>query len=218
MLTKTWKHLKPVKPLYYLVMLNFRLHVTPQTILACEKKKKPEHFKDRVTAANSIGRLTYYRDKAKNAVHCYNGLSVLLCCVTGFVQLFIKDNAIVRSWNSSAKFNFTRQCLNPEILMQLSEFFHRESISRPTSCQSVMIDGQETPVRYLKDNVKELGSQYLLEFPNGVKHSYIYTRLPATFGYNTMLAGLCNLCDIWPFKLRQVHITTPWPNRRHWIF
>ena len=37
------------------------------------------------------------------------------------------------------------------------------------------MDGEEMPVRYWKDNVKELVNQYLLEFPNGVKRTYIYT-------------------------------------------
>ena len=58
-----------------------------------------------------------------------------------------------------------------------------------------MIDGQETPVRYWKDSVKELVNWYLLEYPNGVKRTYIYTQLPTNFRYNTMLAALCNLCD-----------------------
>ena len=38
-------------------------------------------------------------------------------------------------------------------------------------------------------------NQYLLEFPNGVKRTYIYTHLPSNFRMNTMLAGLCNICD-----------------------
>lgn len=58
-----------------------------------------------------------------------------------------------------------------------------------------MIDGQETPVRYCKDSIKELINQYLLEYPNGVKRTYIYTHLPSNFRYNTMLAGFSNLCD-----------------------
>ena len=57
------------------------------------------------------------------------------------------------------------------------------------------MNGQETPIHYWKDSVKKLVNQYLLEFPNGVKRTYIYTHLPPNFRYNTMLAGLCNLCD-----------------------
>ena len=49
-------------------------------------------------------------------------------------------------------------------------------------------------MRYWQDTVKGLVSQYLLEFPNGVKRTYIYTHLPVNFRMNTMLAGLCNLC------------------------
>ena len=55
--------------------------------------------------------------------------------------------------------------------------------------------GKETPIRYWKDSVKELVNQYLLENQNGVKRTYIYTHLPPNFRYNTMLAGLCNLCN-----------------------
>lgn len=81
------------------------------------------------------------------------------------------------------------------MLIELSEFFQRDSVSRPSSCRSVVVDGQETSIRHWKDSVKELVNQYLLEYPNGVKRTYIYTHLPSYFRYNTMLAGLCNLCD-----------------------
>ena len=39
-----------------------------------------------------------------------------------------------------------------------------------------------------------------MEFPNGVKRTSLYTHLPANFRYNTMLAGLCNLCDEYGHK------------------
>ena len=56
-----------------------------------------------------------------------------------------------------------------------SEFFERDSVTRSSSCRSVVVNGEETPIRYWKDNVKELVNQYLMEFPNGVKRTYIYT-------------------------------------------
>ena len=59
----------------------------------------------------------------------------------------------------------------------------------------ILVNGQETPVRYWKDIIKNLINQYLLEFPNGVKRIYIYSHLPPSFRSDTMLAGLCNLCD-----------------------
>ena len=100
-----------------------------------------------------------------------------------------------RGGTPPAKFKFRRQCVSPDTLTELSEFFNRESVSRPSSCRSVTTDGQETPVRYWKDSIKELVNQYLLEYPSGAKRTYIYTHLPPNFRYNTMLAGLCNLCD-----------------------
>lgn len=76
--------------------------------------------------------------------------------------------------------------MSPDVLQELSEFFERDSVSRPSSCRSVVVNGEETPIRYWKDNVKELVNQYLMEFPNGVKRTCIYTHLPANLCYNTM--------------------------------
>ena len=71
----------------------------------------------------------------------------------------------------------------------------RDNVSRPSSCRSIMVNNEEIPVRYWKDSIKDLVNQYLLEFPGGVKRTYIYSHLPPNFRYNTTLAGLCNLCD-----------------------
>ena len=163
-------------------------------------EQTPEHFKDRVAAAKSIGRLTCYADEKRRLLsivvmdYPYSVLQDLFDCST-IAAAKVHCILFGRGGTPPAKFKFRRQCVSPEILMELSEFFNRESVSRPSSCRSVMTNGQETPVRYWKDNIKELVNQYLLEFPNGVKRTYIYTHLPSNFRYNTMLAGLCNLCD-----------------------
>ena len=52
----------------------------------------------------------------------------------------------------------------------------------------------KSSIQYWKNSVKEFINQYLLEFPNGIKRTYIYTHLPSNFCH-TMLADLCNLCD-----------------------
>ena len=90
---------------------------------------------------------------------------------------------------------FSRQCVSKDTLDQLLEFLLRDDISRPSSCRSVAIDGEESPVRYWQSSVKELIQQYMLEFPGGVKRSYIYAHIPKNFRSNTMLAGLCKLCE-----------------------
>ena len=79
--------------------------------------------------------------------------------------------------------------MSSAVLEELSEFFLRD-VSRPSSCRSIIVDGQETPVRYWKDSIKNLVNQYLLEFPNGVKRTYIYSHLPPSFRSDTMLAEL----------------------------
>ena len=58
-----------------------------------------------------------------------------------------------------------------------------------------MEDGEEAVVRYWQDSVTNIVQQYRLECPNGFKRTYVYTHLPRNFRTNTMLAGLCNLCD-----------------------
>ena len=73
--------------------------------------------------------------------------------------------------------------------------FSRDNESRPSSCRSIIVNGQETPIHHCKNSVKELVNQYLLEFPNGVNRTYNYTHMPPNFCYNTMLAGLCNWRD-----------------------
>lgn len=79
------------------------------------------------------------------------------------------------------KFKFKRHCVSSEVLKELCEFLHRDDALRPSSCRSVLVQGEETAVRYWQDTVKGVVSQYLLEFPNGVKRSYIYTHLPVNF-------------------------------------
>ena len=63
-----------------------------------------------------------------------------------------------------------------------------------------MVGGEECPVRYWQDSILQLITQYLLEFPGGVNRSYIYAHIPKNFRSNTMLAGLCNLCEDFGFS------------------
>lgn len=60
------------------------------------------------------------------------------------------------------KFKFTHQCVSPQVLEELTEFLHRDDVSRASSCRSVLVDGEETAVRYWRDTVKGLINQYLL--------------------------------------------------------
>ena len=165
-------------------------------------EKRPEHFKSRTEADSSVGRLTSQADERRRLLsivamdYPYRFLQEVFGCSSKTVTA-AKVHSILFGHGGTppSKFKFKRQHVSPEVLKELSEFFERDSVSRPSSCRSVVMDGEETPIRYWKDNVKELVNQYLLEFPNGVKRTYIYTHLPANFPYNTMLAGLCNICD-----------------------
>ena len=56
-----------------------------------------------------------------------------------------------RGGTPSSKFKFKRQCVSPSVLEEPSEFFMRDNVSRPSSCRSIVVNGQESPVRYWKD-------------------------------------------------------------------
>ena len=99
-----------------------------------------------------------------------------------------------------ASLKFSHQCVSQEVLDQLADLLIRDDVSRPSSCRSVVVGGEECPVRYWQDCIKQLITQYLLEFPGGVKRSYIYAHIPKNFRSNTMLAGLCNLCEDFGFS------------------
>ena len=90
---------------------------------------------------------------------------------------------------------FTRQVLSEQVIEEFVQFLHRDDVSRPSSCRSVLVEGKETAVRYWQYSLKDIVHQYSMEFPNGVKRTYIYTHLPQNFRMNSMLAGLCNICD-----------------------
>lgn len=91
--------------------------------------------------------------------------------------------------------SFTRQVVSPEVVYEFQNFVTQDDISRPSSCRSVLVDGKETGVRYWQCDIKHVIQQYQLKFPDGLKRTYIYSHLPKNFRMNTMLAGLCNLCD-----------------------
>ena len=44
------------------------------------------------------------------------------------------------------KFKFTHQCVSPQVLEELTEFLHRDDVSRASSCRSVLVDGEKTDV------------------------------------------------------------------------
>ena len=159
-------------------------------------------FKSRVDAAKSLGRIRSYSDEKRRLLsivamdYSYLTLQKLFNCSSKTITA-ARVHCILfgRGGVPADKFKFTRQCASPYVLEELTEFLHREDVSRPSSCRSVLVQEEETAVRYWQDTVKGLVNQYLLEFPNGVKRTYIYTHLPINFRVNTMLAGLCNLCN-----------------------
>ena len=159
-------------------------------------------FSNRVTAATSLGRIRRYGDERRRLLsivameYPYWFLQQSFGCSPNTITA-AKVHRILfgRGGVPPANLKFQRQRVNPCILEELSDFFDSDDVSRASSCRSVVIDGEETPVRYWKDSIDSIIQQYCLEFPGGVKRSYIYTHLPPNFRSNTMLAGLCNICD-----------------------
>ena len=164
--------------------------------------KTSEMFSSRIDAAKQLGRLRSYADEKRRllsivAMHySYSVLQRYFQCSSKTVTA-ARVHCILFGHGGvpAEKFKFTRQCVSAEVLEELTEFLYRDNVSRASSCRSILVQGEETAVRYWQDTVKGLVNQYLLEFPNGVKRTYIYTHLPTNFRMNTMLAGLCNICD-----------------------
>ena len=166
----------------------------------------PDSFKSRTEAARSMGRVVCYSAERRRL------LSIVACdySQTNLTELFQCSKKTVtaarvhsilfgRGGVPPASLKFSRQCVSQEVLDQLADFLIRDDVSRPSSCRSVVVGGEECPVRYWQDSIKQLVTQYLLEFPDGVKRSYIYAHIPKNFRSNTMLAGLCNLCEDFGF-------------------
>lgn len=66
----------------------------------------------------------------------------------------------------------------PTCFEELSDYIQRDDVSRASSCRSIIVNGEETPVWYWKDIIDTIIQQYCLEFPRGVKRTCIYTHLP----------------------------------------
>lgn len=162
----------------------------------------PLDVSSRVEAAKKIGRICHYGDEKRRLLsivasdYPYRFLLNLFQCSPNTITA-AKVHAILfgRGGVPPPNFKFIRQRVSPTILQELTQFLNRDDITRASSCRGVMVEGKETAVRYWQDSLKNIVQQYLLENPNGVKRTYIYTHLPQNFRMNTMLAGLCNLCD-----------------------
>ena len=162
----------------------------------------PQSFKTRVDAANSLGRLTTYSAERRRLLSIVAAdypqtflTEIFKCSKSTVTAARIHHILFGRGGVPPQCLKFTRQCVSQDTLDQLAEFLLRDDISRPSSCRSVVIDGKECPVRYWQSSIKEVIQHYLLEFPGNVKRSYIYAHIPKNFRSNTMLAGLCNLCE-----------------------
>lgn len=162
----------------------------------------PQSFKTRIDAANSLGRLTTYSAERRRLLSIVAAdypqtflTEIFKCSKSTVTAARVHRILFGRGGVPPQSLKFSRQSVSQDTLDQLSEFLLRDDISRPSSCRSVVIHGEETPVRYWQSSIKEVIQQYLLEFPGGVKRSYIYAHIPKNFRSNTMLAGLCNLCE-----------------------
>lgn len=161
-----------------------------------------DNVKSRTEAARKIGRVCHYGDEKRRLLSIvavdfpYLTLQQLFGCSPNTVTAArVHSLPFGRGGVPPPDLKFSRQRVSPQIIEELTEFLHRDNVARASSCRSVLVDGEETAVRYWQDSIKNIVQQYCLECPNGVKRTYVYTHLPRNFRMNTMLAGLCNLCD-----------------------
>ena len=143
--------------------------------------KTSEMFSSRIDAAKQLGRLRSYADEKRRLLsivamdYSYSVLQRYFQCSSKTVTA-ARVHCILFGRGGVPAEKFTRQCVSAKVLEELTEFLYRDNVSRASSCRSVLVQGEETVVRYWQDTVKGLVNQYLLEFPNGVKRTYIYTQ------------------------------------------
>ena len=161
-----------------------------------------ESAKTRIDAAESIGRITAYGAEKRRLLsivamdYPQSLLTDIFKCAKATVTA-ARANYILfgRGGVPPQGLKFSREVVSQDVLDSFTDFLLRDNISRPSSCRSVVVDGEECAVRYWQDSIKNVIQQYLLEFPDGVKRTYIYSHIPQNFRSNSMLAGLCNICE-----------------------
>ena len=162
----------------------------------------PLGVSSRVEAAKKVGRIRHYGDKKWRLLsivasdYPYRFLQNLFQCSPNTVTAARVHSILFgRGGVLPDNFKFRTQRVSAKVLEELTEFLNPDDIARASSCRGVLVDGEKTAVRYWQDSIKSIVQQYLLENPDGVKRTFLYTHLPQNFQMNTMLAGLCNLCD-----------------------
>ena len=153
---------------------------------------------NRVEQAANIGRVRTYGEERRRLLSIvahdfsYSTLQdIFSCCKSTITAARVHATLFGRGGVPCEGLKFTRQVLSKEVIEEFVGFLHREDISRPSSCRSVLVGKVETPVRYWKHSLKDVVKQYHVEFPAGVKRSYIYSNIPANFRMDKMLAGPC---------------------------
>ena len=175
-----------------------------------------EQGRNRIESAKAIGRVSKFGDERRRLLSIVaqdfsmSELQKYFPCSKSTITA-ARVHAILFGKGGAPRdgYTFTRQAVSPEIIHEFQDFLMRDDISRPSSCRSVLLNGQETGVRYWQCDIKSVVQQYQLKFPNGVKRTYIYSHLPKNFRMNSMLAGLCNLCDDFGhsnFESLQLHL------------
>lgn len=101
--------------------------------------KTSEEFTTRVAAAGSIGRVTHYADERGRLLsivaseYPYRFLKEQFGCSPNTITA-ARVHAILFGHGGSppSKFKCQRQCVSPAVLEELSEFFMRDDVSRPS--------------------------------------------------------------------------------------
>ena len=120
-----------------------------------------EIFSSRVDAAKQLGRLRCYADEKRRLLSIV-AMKYFQCSSKTVTAAKVHCILFGRGGVPVEKFKFTHQCVSRQVLEELTEFLHRDDVSRASSCRSVLVDGEETAVRYWQDTVKGLINQYLL--------------------------------------------------------
>ena len=119
----------------------------------------------RTATAKTIGRMRTYGDERRRLLsivawdYSYRTLQQYFSCADDTI-VAARVHALLfgRGGVPKDSIKVTRQCIGKDVMQEFMNFLHRDDVSRP-SCRSVVVEGEETAVRYWQSTIKEVVQQ-----------------------------------------------------------
>ena len=142
-----------------------------------------EQGRNRIESAKAIGRVSKFGDECRRLLSIVaqdfsmSELQKYFPCSKSTITA-ARVHAILFGKGGAPRdgYTFTRQAVSPEIIHELQDFLMQDDISRPSSCRSVLLDGQETGGEILAMQHKKCSATVSAEVPKWCQEDlYIFS-------------------------------------------